>query len=62
MARKRVGMMDWIGHVLKIDPKNDSNVVLGGRWESGVTHEVRKQQNHPKTTLRVVEVERSDAS
>lgn len=54
--------MDWIGHVLKIDPKNDSNVVLGGRWESGVTHEVRKQQNHPKTTLRVVEVERSDAS
>lgn len=27
---------------LKIDPKNDSNVVLGGRWESGVTHEVRK--------------------
>lgn len=54
--------MDWIGHVLKIDPKDDCNVDLGGRWNSGVTHEVRKQQNHPKTTLRVMEVERSDAS
>lgn len=41
-GKKKVGMMDWIGHVLKIDPKNDSNVVLGGRCESGVTHEVRK--------------------
>lgn len=41
-SKKKVGMMDWIGHVLKIDPKDDCNVVLGGRYESGVTYEVRK--------------------
>lgn len=41
-GKKKVGMMDWIGYVLKIDLKNDSNVVLGGRWESGVMYEVRK--------------------
>lgn len=30
-SKKKVGIMDWIGHVLKIDPKDDCNVVLGGR-------------------------------
>lgn len=42
-SKKKIGMMDWIGYVLKIDLKDDCNVVFGGRQESGVMYEVRKQ-------------------
>lgn len=28
-SKKKVGMMDWIGYVLKIDLKDDCNVFLG---------------------------------
>lgn len=42
-SKKKVGMMDQIGYVLKIDLKDDCNVVFGGRQESGVMYEVRKQ-------------------